>query len=184
MEGAGVWTERALTTRRTLGPGSHEGAVYAVAGSSGQISGGTLNHPAMFISLNNLGSMVLDVNGNTLDAKFLRENGAIADYFTIVKGSVAPLPAAPSALSATAVSRTQINLSWTDNAGNETGFRIERCKNVNCTNFAQIAQVESNITTFADTTVVKNTMYSYRVRAFNVTGNSAYSNTANAKTPK
>jgi hypothetical protein len=128
--------------------------------------------------------MVLDVNGNTLDAKFLRENGVIADYFTIVKGTVVPLPAPPSALTATAVSRTQINLSWTDNADNETGFRIERCKNVNCTNFVQITQVGANVTTFADTTVAKNSMYSYRVRAFNTAGNSAYSNTANAKTPK
>ncbi len=64
----------------------NQGAVYAVAGSSGQISGGLLNHPAMFISLNNLGSMILDVNGSRLDAKFLRENGTIADYFTIIKG--------------------------------------------------------------------------------------------------
>jgi len=267
-------------TKPTLGPGTHEGAVYAVAGSSGQTSGGLLNHPAMFISLNNLGSMVLDVNGNTLDAKFLRENGEVWDYFRIVKGAVAPvppaaptslaattvsssqinlswtdnannengfkveqsidgtnftqiatlgsnavsfsvtglsasttyfyrvasfndagnsafsntasattsastpLPAAPSGLSATAVSSTRINLSWTDNAGNESGFMIERCKNPNCTNFAQIAQIGANVTTFADTTVNKNTAYNYRVRAFNATGNSAYSNTASAKTPK
>lgn len=170
----------------TLGPGVHEGAVYAVAGSSGQISGGLLNHPAMFISLNNLGSMVLDINGDTLDAKFLRENGVIADYFRIVKGGVAPVPtpAAPANLAATAVSRNQINLSWTDNSDNETGFRIERCRNAGCTNFAQIAQVGSNTTTFADTSVNKNTTYNYRVRAFNAAGNSAYSNTANARTPK
>lgn len=64
----------------------NQGAVYAVAGSSGKISGGALNHPAMFVSLNNLGSMILDVNDKRLDAKFLRENGAIADYFTIIKG--------------------------------------------------------------------------------------------------
>ena len=31
----------------------------------------------MFISLNNLGSVVLDINGNRLDAKFLRENGSV-----------------------------------------------------------------------------------------------------------
>jgi hypothetical protein len=36
----------------TLGLAPHEGAVYVVAGSSGQISGGALNHPAMYISLN------------------------------------------------------------------------------------------------------------------------------------
>jgi hypothetical protein len=170
----------------TLGPGVHEGAVYAVAGSSGQISGGLLNHPAMFISLNNLGSMVLDINGDTLDAKFLRENGAIADYFRIVKGAVAPVPvpAAPTNLTATAISRNQINLSWTDNADNETGFRIERCKNANCTNYAQIAEVGLNVTTFADTSVNRNTTYRYRVRAFNASGNSAYSNAASARTPK
>ena len=172
-------------TKPTLGPGMHEGAVYAVAGSSGQISGGLLNHPAMFISLNNLGSMVLDVNGDTLDAKFLRENGTISDYFRIVKGVVVPLPpAAPASLVATAVSNSRINLSWTDNSGDESGFRIERCKNPNCTGFAQIAQVGASVATFADTTVSKNTAYSYRVRAFNAAGNSAYSNTASAKTPK
>jgi hypothetical protein len=267
--------------KATLGPGPHEGAVYAVAGSSGQTAGGTLNHPAMFISLNNLGSMVLDVNGNTLDAKFLRENGAIADYFRIVKGSVAPvtpaapsnlvattfsssqidltwtdnsnnengfkveqstdgttftqiamlnsntvsypvtaltasttyyyrvvsfndagnsqysnmanattsatpppLPAAPNALSATGISRTQINLSWTDNSGNESGFKIERCKSPNCTNFAQVAQVGANVKTFSDTGVTKNTSYNYRVRAFNAAGNSGYSNVATGKTLK
>ena len=67
-------------------------AVYAVAGSSGQISGGDLNHPAMYISLNNLGSMVLDVSGDRLDARFLRENSVVADHFTIVKapGNAAP----------------------------------------------------------------------------------------------
>jgi acid phosphatase type 7 len=264
----------------TLGPGPREGAVYAVAGSSGQASGGLLNHPAMFISLNNLGSMVLDVNGNTLDAKFLRENGEVSDYFRIVKGTVAPVPpaapsnlaattvsssqinlswtdnasnengfkveqstdgttfaqiamlgsnavshsvtglsasttyfyrvvsfndagnssfsntatattpatppavpAAPSGLTATAVSTTQINLSWVDNSGNETGFRIERCKNATCTNFVQVGQVGANVTTFANTGLNKNTIYNYRVRAFNGGGNSAYSNTATARTP-
>jgi hypothetical protein len=43
----------------------------------------------MFVSLNNLGSMVLDVFNGRLDAKFLRENGTIADYFSIIKGSPA-----------------------------------------------------------------------------------------------
>jgi len=74
-------------SKPTAGLGSHEGAVYVVAGSSGKISGGSLNHPAMFVSLNNLGSMVLDVNDLQLDAKFLRETGAIDDSFTIIKGS-------------------------------------------------------------------------------------------------
>ncbi len=71
----------------TYGIAAHEGAVYAVAGSSGQTSGGLLNHPAMFISLNSLGSMVLDVNGNRLDAAFIDQAGVKRDYFTILKGA-------------------------------------------------------------------------------------------------
>ena len=85
--GSGRPTEGGAYTKPTLGPSAHEGAVYVVAGSSGQATGGALNHPAMFISLNNLGSMVLDVNANRLDAKFLRDTGAVADSFTIIKGS-------------------------------------------------------------------------------------------------
>jgi hypothetical protein len=73
----------------TAGPAQHEGAVYGVAGSSGQISGGTLNHPAMFVSMNVLGSMVLDVNGDRLDARFIDNTGATRDYFTITKGTAA-----------------------------------------------------------------------------------------------
>ncbi len=64
---------------------AHQGAVYAVVGSSGWIGGGALNHPAMHVSLNELGSLVLDINSNRLDATFLRETGATNDTFTIVK---------------------------------------------------------------------------------------------------
>ena len=67
------------------GPRDHFGAVYAVAGSAGHATGGTLNHPAHYISLNNLGSLVLDVNGTRLDATFVRSTGATPDTFTIIK---------------------------------------------------------------------------------------------------
>lgn len=70
----------------TAGPASHEGAVYAVAGSSGQVQSATLDHPAHYASLAALGSMVLDVEQNRLDATFLRENGTAGDTFTILKG--------------------------------------------------------------------------------------------------
>jgi hypothetical protein len=70
-----------------LGPDSHKGAVYTVAGSSGKTSGGTFDHPAMFVSMSVLGSLVLDVNGSRLDATFLRSTGTVGDTFTIVKGS-------------------------------------------------------------------------------------------------
>jgi hypothetical protein len=76
----------------TAGKAPHEGAVYTVAGSSGQISGGALNHPAMFVSMNVLGSMVLDVAGDKLDARFVDNTGAVRDYFTLRKGPAAQAP--------------------------------------------------------------------------------------------
>jgi len=76
-----------------LGPASHEGTVYTVAGSSGQVSGGSLDHPAMLLNLSVLGSLVLDINGNRLDATFLDDLGAIRDTFTIVKSpALLPVP--------------------------------------------------------------------------------------------
>jgi hypothetical protein len=64
----------------------NEGSVYAVAGSSGKVSTGyPLDHPVMFIALESLGSMVLDVAGNRLDATFLDQNALVRDEFTILK---------------------------------------------------------------------------------------------------
>jgi hypothetical protein len=90
-----------------------------------------------------------------------------------------PLP--PSNLIATPVSKTQIDLSWTDNSSHENGFKIERSPN-GSSDWTQIATVGANVTTYSDTTVVCDTPYYYRVRAYNASGNSDYSNIANATT--
>lgn len=72
---------------KPLNGGGHKGTVYALAGSSGQVSAiqPDFPHPVNFISLTNLGSLVLDINGNRLDATFVRENGTTPDTFTILK---------------------------------------------------------------------------------------------------
>ena len=64
----------------------HTGAVYTVAGSSGKVSGGSLNHPAMAVSIASLGSVVIDVTGNRMDVTFIDDNGATIDEFSITKG--------------------------------------------------------------------------------------------------
>ncbi len=91
-------------------------------------------------------------------------------------------PTAPTNLAATAASSTQINLSWTDNSANETGFRIERAPG-GTTSFTEIATVGVNVTSYQNTGLTASTSYSYRVRAYNSAGNSSYSNTATATTP-
>jgi hypothetical protein len=52
---------------------------------------------------------------------------------------------------ATAVSSSQINLSWIDNSNNETGFEIER--STDGTTFTQIATVGANVTMYLNTTL-------------------------------
>jgi hypothetical protein len=94
------------------------------------------------------------------------------------------LPAAPANLAATAISRSQVNLSWADTANNETGFRMERCKGSACTNFVLIATAGANVAGYADTNLAANTTYRYRVYAYNASGNSGYSNIATATTRK
>ena len=68
----------------------HEGTVYTVVGSSGKTGGGSLNHPAMFVSMNDLGSLVLDIASNGIDAKFVTSTGAITDYFRLEKVNSPP----------------------------------------------------------------------------------------------
>jgi hypothetical protein len=102
--------------KQVLGPAAHEGTVYTVAGSSGKISGGTLNHPAMYVSLNVLGSVVLDINGNRLDATFLDDLGAVRDTFTIVK-QPALLPV-PDFTAAPVVGPAPLAVTFTDRSIN------------------------------------------------------------------
>src|SRR5882762_6917846 len=98
--------------------------------------------------------------------------------------TAAPTFTAPSNLTATAASNTQINLAWT--AGTETGgtisqYLIERCAGAACSNFAQANT--STTLTFNDTGLTPATSYSYRVRATDAASNlSAYSNVATAAT--
>ena len=93
-----------------------------------------------------------------------------------------PPPAAPGALTATAVGISQINIAWIDNSGGQAGFYVERCTGPGCASFAQIAQLSSGVTTFPNSGLSSNTTYRYRVRAFNVNGISGFSNTADATT--
>jgi hypothetical protein len=82
----------------------HSGSVYVVAGSSGQASGGSLNHPAMLVSLNVLGSLVVDLVGNRLEVTFVDSTGSARDTFAISK-EVGTYPAAPPPPSAVAGDR-------------------------------------------------------------------------------
>ena len=90
-------------------------------------------------------------------------------------------PAAPSGLVATAMSPSRIDLSWTVSGSDADGFRIERAPG-GTTTFAEIGTAEPEVTSFQSTGLTAATSYSYRIRAFNAAGSSAYSNTATTST--
>jgi chitodextrinase len=122
--------------------------------------------------------------------------GRVDDFGARTIGAAPPdttPPTDPSSLQASAVSSSQIDLSWsasTDASGVNL-YRIERCQGVNCgsvpSNFSEIATVPGNQTTFQNTGLSASTSYTYRVRAEDTaapTPNlSGYSNLSSATTP-
>jgi competence protein ComEC len=92
-----------------------------------------------------------------------------------------PPPAAPSDLSATAVSSFRIDLRWTDNASDESGFQVERRSGSG--SFQLVGSVGADVVAYSDTTLAPGTSYDYRVRAYHDEGSSLYSEIASATTP-
>jgi len=87
-------------------------------------------------------------------------------------------PAAPTNLAASLVGNSgQVNLTWTDNSTNETGFQVERLPNSTGGNtFGVIVTTAANTTSYRDSNAVKGKAYNYRVAAKNKVGLSGYSN--------
>lgn len=113
--------------------------------------------------------------------------GGPSNWSTVASATTPPdvgqpgAPAAPSNLAAQPVGPTSVDLSWTNNAGNDTGMIVERA--VNGGAFATLATLPANSTSHRDDTAAAGTAYAYRVRAANAAGTSAASNEAAATTP-
>lgn len=106
-------------------------------------------------------------------------SGTPAQSYT-TGGSVTTITA-PSGMTPTANSSTQITVNWTDNSNNETGFQVERKTGTGA--FAQVGQVAAGVTTYVDSNgLTPSTTYTYRVRAFNATTTSDYTPEASATT--
>ena len=184
--GAGRAGEGGAYSKATRGRG-REGAVYVVAGSAAQIApSAPLDHPAMFVSLNELGSLVLDIDGLQLDAAFVRDTGEVGDRFTLRKGVPPPTtePPAPTMLTAAPRSASSIQLAWSDQAADESGFELERSPDGMPATFAPLQAFGANAVRHLDGALAPDTTFHYRVRAVNAAGKSPWSNVASARTPR
>jgi titin len=90
-------------------------------------------------------------------------------------------PASPTNLQGTAVNCNQIDMSWLDNASDETNYIVER--KIEGGIYSIIATLPANTIIYSDTSVSENTKYYYRVKAKNSYGDSGYSNEINITTP-
>src|SRR5262245_17013893 len=93
----------------------------------------------------------------------------------------AAAPSPPTNVVANAISATRIDLTWGDSSSDEDGFKIER--STDGTNFTQVAQVLANTTVYRDITIWPGTAYSYRLSAFNSSGDSTFAGPVNVSAP-
>src|SRR5262245_50546016 len=101
-------------------------------------------------------------------------------FMNLINGTTST-PSAPSSLVARTASSSQINLTWKDNSGIETGFKVERATSSSGP-WTQIGTTSANDVTFSATGLSSGTAYYFRVRAHNSGGDSGYSNISSATT--
>ena len=92
-------------------------------------------------------------------------------------------PAAPSGLSATAPTHTQVHLTWNDNANNESNFQLERSTNGISGGYSLRATLAANTSVYDDLPLSPLNEYCYRVRAVNIAGQSGYADPVCVTTP-
>jgi fibronectin type 3 domain-containing protein len=127
------------------------------------------------------------VGGGTAYVGFTGGTGGLTATQDILTWTYSPtatsVPAVPSSLTATAASGTQVNLAWTNNANNQTGFHIDRATNSTFTQNLVTLNASASATTFVDSGLTTGTTYFYEVRATNAAGDSSDSNSASVTTP-
>ena len=92
-------------------------------------------------------------------------------------------PGAPGNLTATPVSPSEVDLLWTRGSNNEQGFYVER-RESGAAEWSRVATVGAAFTSYADTGLDHGVTYEYRVQAYNIFGESEYSEVVTAATPE
>ena len=76
-------------------------------------------------------------------------------------------------------------LAWTECGAGGLGFRIERADGTGfACRFSKIGATGTHVAAFCDGSVKPRTIYSYRVHAWNDSGDSSFSNVVGVTTPR
>jgi thermitase len=128
--------------------------------------------------------------GTTYYYRIRAGNASEYSYYSTTASATTPQPpAAPTELMVYQIlgERGTLHLNWKDNALNEDGFKIQRSLTRQDDDFTQIADIGPNAAPsapgYADTGLSSGKKYYYRVCAYNIAGNSAWSNISSATTP-
>ncbi|MGH9862150.1 MAG: galactose oxidase-like domain-containing protein [Candidatus Acidiferrales bacterium] len=113
---------------------------------------------------------------------FLLNDQSVPSVATIVRIEAATgnAPARPLDLLTATLAEGEVELDWTDNSSDEEGFLVER--SFDGITFVEIAALSANATAYSDSGLAPCAAYSYRVRAYNLAGESSYSNSATTTT--
>lgn len=105
----------------------------------------------------------------------------LKDVWQFTEQDIPAAPVAPSALTAVVKSSSSIELSWTDNTTNETGFVLQRSLTTE-DNYTNIATLDPNTMGYVDSGLAASSKYYYRIKAVTATGESSYTLSTNATT--
>jgi hypothetical protein len=95
------------------------------------------------------------------------------------------VPSAPFDLVAVAVDGSQVIIAWTECENSTLGFHVERADGTgSACRFLRIGRTASHVTVFRDDTVSPRKIYSFRVHAWNASGDSFSSNVVSVTTPQ
>jgi len=119
-----------------------------------------------------------------IEDTFAEDGGQLEEWSLeiCIDGSIAGVPLAATALSSVPILSSQIDLTWTDNAIDETSYVVERSISNN-QNFSELATLAANVSSYSDLTTEGGLMYFYRVKALNNGVSSSFSNESASTTP-
>ncbi len=170
-DGSKLWIGSAIYDPNATPLVNNDGA-HGAQSKTGNITLAVGYYPITFAYFQGTGGSNMNVYWTSTSNGIARSaipDSAFVESYT----SSGTVPAAPSNLTAAAISYKQINLAWTDNSTNETGFELYRSTSGSGP-FTTIVTTAPGVVSFADTTVAPGTTYFYKIRAIGTYGQSAF----------